>query len=124
MAMISPYYFIVLSAREKGRYLTQSYDKIPCTSRNVKRTKQRNKKFDYTAIADRLMTVSGSNYGHPTGLVNRLTGPTFPLPQQPCNQKDTHLKIHKQTNSHPKRRGHKNRYTYSIGNKYYISKYI
>ena len=34
-----------------------------------------------------------SNYGHPTDVVNRFTGPTSPLPQQSCNQKDTHLKI-------------------------------
>ena len=28
------------------------------------------KKFDYRAVADRLRTVSWSNYGHPTGVVN------------------------------------------------------
>ena len=33
------------------------------------------KKFDYTAVADRLRTVSWSNYSHPTGVVNRFTGP-------------------------------------------------
>ena len=38
------------------------------------------KKFDYTAVADRLRTVSWSNHGHPTGVVNRFTGQTFPLP--------------------------------------------
>ena len=48
------------------------------------------KKFDYTTVADRLRTVIWSNYGNPTGVVNRFTGPIFPLPQQPCNQKDTH----------------------------------
>ena len=32
------------------------------------------KKFDYTAVADRLRTVSWSNYSHPTGVVNRFTG--------------------------------------------------
>ena len=36
------------------------------------------KKFDYTAIADRLRTVSWSNYGHP-GVVNLFTGPTLIL---------------------------------------------
>ena len=30
------------------------------------------KKFDYTAVADRLRTVSWSSYGHPTGVVNRF----------------------------------------------------
>ena len=53
------------------------------------------KKFDYTAVADRFRTVSWSNYCHQIGVVNRFTGPTFPLPQQPCNQKDTRLKIRK-----------------------------
>ena len=37
-------------------------------------------KFDYTAIEHRLRMVSWSNYGHPTGVVNRFTGPTVPLP--------------------------------------------
>ena len=49
--------------------------------------------FDYTAIADRLRAVSWSNYSHQTSMVNRLTGPSSHSPQQPCNQKDTHLKI-------------------------------
>ena len=38
-------------------------------------TQQHTKKFDYTAVADRLRTVSWSNYSHPTGVVNRFTGP-------------------------------------------------
>ena len=41
--------------------------------------KDATKKFDSTAIADRLRTVSWSSYSHPTGVVNRFTGPTFPL---------------------------------------------
>ena len=56
-------------------------------------TNNATKKFDLTAIADRLRTVSWSNYSHSTGLVNRFTGPPSHSPQQPCNQKDTHLKI-------------------------------
>ena len=52
------------------------------------------KKFDYTAVADRLRTVSWSNYDHPTGVINLVYGaqPSH-FPQQPCNQKDTRLKI-------------------------------
>ena len=42
--------------------------------------KQRHKKIDDTAIAGRRWTVSWSNYSHPTGVVNLLTGPTVPLP--------------------------------------------
>ena len=43
-------------------------------------TNNATKKFYLTAVADRLKTVSWSNYGHPTGVVNRFTGQTFPLP--------------------------------------------
>ena len=34
-------------------------------------TNNATKKFDYTAVADRLRTVSWSNYSHPTGVVNQ-----------------------------------------------------
>ena len=43
-------------------------------------TNNATKRFDYTAVADRPRTFSWSNYDHPTGVVNRLTGPTFQLP--------------------------------------------
>ena len=43
--------------REKGRDLTQSYDKSPYTNKNVIRAKwqhkKRHKKFDYKVVADR-----------------------------------------------------------------------
>ena len=58
--------------------------KAPTKAENVKRAKWQHKKnhkmFDYTAIADRLRTVSWSNYSHPTGAVNRFTGQTFKIP--------------------------------------------
>ena len=38
------------------------------------------KKFNYTAIKDRLRPVSLSNYSDSTGGVNRFTGPIFQLP--------------------------------------------
>ena len=42
--------------------------------------KKRNKKFDYTANADRLRTVSWSNYSHPTDVVKPVyERSTFPL---------------------------------------------
>ena len=56
-------------------------------------TNNATKKLDYTAIADRLRTVSWSNYSHPTGVVNRFTDSRSHYLLQPCNQKDTHLKI-------------------------------
>ena len=33
-------------------------------------TNNATKKFDYTAVADRLRTVSWDNYGHPTGVTD------------------------------------------------------
>ena len=41
-------------------------------------TNNSTKKFDYTAVADRLWTVSWSNNGHPTGVVNLVYGPNLP----------------------------------------------
>ena len=65
--------FLCFQEKKKGKYLTQSY--IPFTNRNVKMAKwqhkQRHKKvilqsgtkkFDYRAVADRLRTVSWSNW--------------------------------------------------------------
>ena len=42
-------------------------------------TNNATKKFDYTAVADRLRTVSWSNYSHPTGVVNLVYGPNLPV---------------------------------------------
>ena len=42
-------------------------------------TNNATKKFDYIAVADRLRTVSWSNYIHPTGVVNLVYGSTSPL---------------------------------------------
>ena len=43
-------------------------------------TNNATKKFDYTAVVDRLRTVSWSNYGNPTGVVNLVYGPNLPIP--------------------------------------------
>ena len=40
-------------------------------------TNNATKKFDDRAVADRLRTVSWSNYGHPTGVVNLVYGPNL-----------------------------------------------
>ena len=49
------------------------------------------KKFDYTAVADRLRTVSWSNYGRPTGVVNLVNGPNLPTPSNSRVTKRTHV---------------------------------
>ena len=84
--------------REKGRDLTQSYDKSPYTSTPAELSKGQSdntnnatKKFDYTAVADRLRTVSWSNYGHPTGVVNLVYGPNLPTPRNSRVIKRTHV---------------------------------
>ena len=55
-------------------------------------TNNATKKFDYTAIADRLRTVSWSNYSHPTGVVNRFTDPPSHSPQMGLNDTYSYLK--------------------------------
>ena len=56
------WHWLVWNKREKGRDLTQSYDKSPYTSRNVNMAKgqhkQRHKKFDYTAVASVGVTLA------------------------------------------------------------------
>ena len=51
------------------------------------------KKCEYTAVADRLRTVSWSNYSHPTGVVNLVYGPNLPTPRNSRVIKRTHIYI-------------------------------
>ena len=51
------------------------------------------KKFDKTAIADRLKTVSSSNYSHPTGVFTRFTGPNLPTHRNSCVIEGKNMKI-------------------------------
>ena len=71
---------VVMPVREKGRDLTQSYDKSPCTHRKIQKASWQHKKnatknFDYTTIADWLRMVSWSNVQQSTPMVwlNRST---------------------------------------------------
>ena len=81
--------------RQKGGDLTQSYDKSPYTHGKVKRAKwkhkQRHKKVRLNSGADRLRTVSWSNYSHPTGVVNLVYGPNLPTPRNSRVIKRTHV---------------------------------
>ena len=70
--------------REKGRDLTQSYDKSPYTRRRIQNEtwqhKNATKNVDYTTIADRLRMVSWGNDSHRTGVVKPINdNPTFTL---------------------------------------------
>ena len=76
--------FDSMVVREKGRALTQSYDKSIYTHRKFQRATLKHKNaannFDYPTIADRLRMVSWGNDSHPTGVVKPVYGiPTFPL---------------------------------------------
>ena len=69
-------------SREKGRDLSQSYEKRPYTKK-IKKTwqhKYATKNIDYTMIADRLRMVNWNNNSHPTGEVKPVCErSTFPL---------------------------------------------
>ena len=54
-------------------------------------TNNATKKFDDTAVADRLRTVSWSNCGHLTGVVNLVYGPNLPTPRNSRVIKRTHV---------------------------------
>ena len=56
-------------------------------------TNNATKKFDYTAVADRLKTVSWSNYGNSTGVVNLVYGPNLPTSRNGRVIKRKRLKI-------------------------------
>ena len=107
--------------------------KAPTPTEMSKRQSDNTNNATKSSIKQQLRTDLGRSFGvtAATKLVwlTWFTGPSFHSPQQPCDQKDTHLKICKytslyrqQTNSPIKRRGHKNKYTNNIVNKYYISK--
>ena len=70
-----------MSLKEKGRYLTQSYDKSPQNNpQGQVKTQKRDQNFDYTTIPERLRTVSRGDDGYQTGVVKPFYGiPTSPL---------------------------------------------
>ena len=68
---------------EKGRDLTQSYDKSQCTNRNVKRAKWQHKQRQKNSITQRLRTDLWRSVGVTTATqlewLTWFMGPTFPL---------------------------------------------
>ena len=87
------YDFVSWFLTRKGRDMTQSYDKSPYTNRNAKRAKrqhkQRHKKVRLHSGFGQ--TVSWSNYGHPTGVVNLVYGPNLPTTRNSRVIKGTHV---------------------------------
>ena len=55
--------------------------KAPTPKEQTDSTNNDTKKFDYTAVADRLRTVSWSYYGRQTGVVNLFYEPNIPTPR-------------------------------------------
>ena len=72
------------SLREKGRDLTQSYDKSPYTNKNVIRAGDNTKNATKSSITQRLRTDLGWSVGVTTATrlvwLTWFPGPTFPLP--------------------------------------------
>ena len=67
------------TARQKGKYLTQSYEKKTHTptenkKKNSMTTQKCHQQFDYTTIVSGIRSVSRNNDIHPTCVVNRYTG--------------------------------------------------
>ena len=61
--------------REKGRDLSQSYDKAPAPKEKFKKQcKTATKNFDYSTIVDWLRTVSWSSDSNPTDVVKPVYG--------------------------------------------------
>ena len=54
-------------------------------------TNNATKKFDYTAVVDRLTTVSWSNYSHQTDVVKPVYGSNLPTPRNSCVIKSTNV---------------------------------
>ena len=85
----------VAVARYRMICLVLSMTKAPTPTKMSKgqndNTNNATKKFDYRAVEDRLRTVSWSNYGHPTVVVNLVYGPNLPTPHNSRVIKMTHV---------------------------------
>ena len=107
--------------RQKGRDLTQSYDKSPYTHRKTQKSTWQHsnatKNFDYTTIADRLRTVSWGNSSVPIGVAKPVNGIQIvpltarersrDLTQSRYKKPFTHSKVQKVTWQHKKNRHQK-----------------
>ena len=86
---------IFIGLREKGRDLTQSYDKKPYTSMSKGQSDNTNNSTK-SSIPQLLRTDLGRSFGVTTTTqlvwLTGLRAQHSHSPQQPCIQKDTHLK--------------------------------
>ena len=70
--MLGPSWSELKSKEKKEKIWLSPMTKAPTPTGD--NTNNATKKFYYTAVADRLRTVSWSNYGHPTGVVSLVYG--------------------------------------------------
>ena len=74
---------------EKGQDLTRSYVATPCCGLHQQKIHVWGKKREdaiKNALTQWLRMVNERDKSHQTGVVNRFTSPTFPLPQQLLNK--------------------------------------
>ena len=87
--------FVYKRKRKRKRYDSVLWQKAPTLTEMSKgqsdKINNATKKFDYTEVADKLRTVSWSNYGYPTGVVNLVYGPNLPTPRNSRVIKRTHI---------------------------------
>ena len=70
----------VKNQEEKEKISLIPMTKAPSPAEMSKGQGDNTKNATKRSITQRLLTISWNYYGHPTGLVNRFTGPTFTLP--------------------------------------------
>ena len=70
----------VLYQEKKEGILLTGMTKAPTSAEMSKGQSDNTNNATKSSVANRLGTVSWSNYGHLTGVFNQFTGPTFPLP--------------------------------------------
>ena len=89
-------YTIILEEKKEEIWLS-AMTKAPTPTEMSKgqsdNTDNATKKFDYTAVAERLRTVSWSIYDHPTGVVYRFYRAHLHSPQQLCNRGEERANI-------------------------------
>ena len=82
--------------RIKGKISDSALWHEPLYQQKIKRGKWQHRnasKIRLIIITNRLRTVRWRNYSYPTGMLNLLTGTTFPFPITDYNRKDRYFKL-------------------------------
>ena len=93
----SPFQYNSAKLKRKRRRSDPVLWQNPLYQQKIRKPKDNTQTPPKTSITQRLRTDLGRSVGvtsHSAGVVKPVYGyPTYPLTHQPCNQKDTHLKI-------------------------------